>query len=337
MRTPKIVLLALLILEGISTSAQKKTEAFAVNLPEKRIANSLYNQIDFIDIRRDTSYFGMVKVGLGNARAKVQPTPPLLEQLQLIVDSAIDQSAQNNKLLFVLRRFAIKEVTSATKEVGMFYVRATLMAINNNEYRIVSSIDTVVQFNGMDVTKRLLRLSGKVLTHFITANLTKVAEEQAFTMADIRNIDSIQKMSIPLYVARQYKDGIYKTYDEFKNQTPIAEIVTAEVTKRNLLTKIRMNGDNNETLDENTCYAAIYQGIPYIITGAGNFPIEKKGNDFFYTGKMKVYNGGAAMAGALMFGMVGGLVGGSISGSDIVEFRLDHVSGVFVYNARVKK
>jgi len=57
------------------TAAAQKTETFTINIPEQRVNGSRYGNIEFLDIRNDTSYFGSVQVGLVNTRAKVVPKP----------------------------------------------------------------------------------------------------------------------------------------------------------------------------------------------------------------------------------------------------------------------
>ena len=41
--------------------AQKRTEDFQLILPEKKVQNSLYNSIRFIDARYDTSLVGIIQ------------------------------------------------------------------------------------------------------------------------------------------------------------------------------------------------------------------------------------------------------------------------------------
>jgi len=103
----------------------------------------------------------------------------------------ITTDASPGKLLFVLRRFAFKEATSATSETGYFYVRAMLLAENGGKYNMVGTLDTVVQFRAMDVTQRLLRTGGKILTGFIQDNLVESPSDESYTISEIRNIGKV--------------------------------------------------------------------------------------------------------------------------------------------------
>lgn len=308
------------------TAAAQKTETFTINIPEQRVNGSRYGNIEFLDIRNDTSYFGSVQVGLVNTRAKVVPKPNIGNQFKNLLAAMITTDASPGKLLFVLRRFAFKEATSATSETGYFYVRAMLLAENGGKYNMVGTLDTVVQFRAMDVTQRLLRTGGKILTGFIQDNLVESPSDESYTISEIRNIDSLQKSSILLYTSEKYIDGIYVDYNEFKNQQPSITGFSAEISKKGKLSKVKL--EDNTEIDADEYYVVVYKGLPYLSTKYGYYPIEKRGNDFYYTGKMKSYRG--IPAAAVMLGLVGALI--ASTGTEIVEHRLDHVSGMFVYS-----
>lgn len=243
----------------------------------------------------------------------------------------ITADASPGKLLFVLSRFAFKEATSATSETGYFYVRAMLLAANGEKYNLVGTLDTVERFRAMDVTQRLLRTGAKILTGFIQDNLAKSPSEgPSYSLYEIRNIDSLQKSSIPLYTSEKYIDGIYADYNEFKNQQPSITNFSAEVNKKGKLSKVEL--ENKTGIDADDYYVVVYKGLPYLSTKYGYYPIEKRGNDFYYTGKIKSYRQAPALG--IMFGLIGALV--ASTGTEIVEHRLDHISGLFVYSGPAK-
>jgi len=127
-------------------------------------------------------------------------------------------------------------------------------------------------------------------------------------------------------ISEKYIDGIYVDYNEFKNQQPSITGFSAEISKKGKLSKVKL--EDNTEIDADEYYVVVYKGLPYLSTKYGYYPIEKRGNDFYYTGKMKSYRG--IPAAAVMLGLVGALI--ASTGTEIVEHRLDHVSGMFVYS-----
>src|SRR5690349_16838356 len=92
--------------------AQKKTEFFTFDPAEQKIKGSLYNSIDFVDLRRDTTYLGTVQVGLVNTKARVVPKQPLQQQFTTLLESLVDSDAKPGKLLLTFRRFTFMEKTT---------------------------------------------------------------------------------------------------------------------------------------------------------------------------------------------------------------------------------
>jgi hypothetical protein len=312
--------------------AQERTTNFTLDLLKEKVPNSLYDSIEFIDTRYDTTYFGHVQLGLFNDRAKVIAKESVSTQLNKVLDNMTDSHAGKGKLLFALRRFTFLEVTKATSETGFCYVRATLFAKSNSGYKVINYLDTIVQFRAMDVTQRLLNTGSKLLTEFVRDNLTALpAEERNYSFDETWKLDSIEKTGIPIYVSNAFKDGVYKDYNEFKNQSPGISTFTA-VYKKEKLNKISiMNAEGQEKeMDADEYYAVVHDGKPYVSTRYGYYPMVKRGDNFYYTGKMRKNNPGMAM----MFGLIGAMI--ASSETEIVEHRLDHVTGNFLYAGRAK-
>ncbi|MBL7697395.1 MAG: hypothetical protein JNK79_04535 [Chitinophagaceae bacterium] len=323
----------LLLLYTYTLCAQNKRENFSIDPSEQTVPGSLYNSIEFKDLRRDTTYLGVVQVGLMNAKARVVAKNPLQEQFNVLMASLAGSDAKQGKLLLTFRRFTFMERTTATKETGFFFVRADLYESNNDEYRWISTLDTIVQFNAMDVTQKLLRKGENLITSFLKENLTKTpSSPRAYSLHETSRIDSIQKSDLAVYTTTQFTPGLYPTYESFRDQKPtITDFRTEE--KKNSLKAVFI--PVNETgglkkIDPDDYYAVVHNNTTYVATKAGYYPLEKIGEDFYYTGIIKSFRAGTAM----MFGLLTAVIIGPKK--DPTQFRMDHINGSFLYNGRVK-
>ena len=327
----------LLISFSISLFGQSKTEDFELGSPGPKVQNSNYNSITLLDSRKDTSSLGIVQLGAFNRKARVIPKTPFSRQLKILVDSLTDPTASSGRLLLQLKQFNFAEVTGSFTERGYFHFRANLYSDSNGQYQKIASIDTlVVNKSGMDVTKAMLRHGGELVVSFIAGNLSKrPSDAYYFSMNDVMNIDSIEKAAIKLYNTETYADGLYLTYNTFKEQAPDKQI-TAQVKNGDII-KPRTTDSSGKSIKvkPGSVYALVYQGQPYISTDYGFYPLEKRGSDFFFIGKAKVTaNTSDVLVASMMFGIMGSLLASNAQAT--FEMQIDHVSGGFIHLREIK-
>lgn len=325
-------LFALLLTLFAKTNAQSKTEPFEIKMPEQKISGSRYSNIRLLDARRDTSNFGIVQVGMFNAKARVVAKTRFDDQLKNLLSALNDSTAAEGKLLLQLRQFSFAEVIGAMSEKGYCFVRANLFAVNDSSYSLVNSIDTVIIFNAMDATKKLLRKGSETITDFIAANLTiSGADSIQYNYAAVLGIDSIEKRRIPLYNVNHYEEGVYKTYAAFKTQVPDYKNIIVKMEDSSVKNvKVRYEDETTEKLRSKDIYAVVYKGLPYIATSFGYYPLSKNGDDLFFTGQAKVNANGADVAAAsFFFGIIGGLL--ASNDSAVFEMKIDHLNGGFIH------
>ena len=330
----KIALIKILTLFFLFSFSQNVIQPFEFSKPPSQTSNSLYNSIKLIDIRKDTSQLGVVQLGAFNKKAKVVAVNSLQEQLSHLMQNSIDISAKDGELLLLLRRFNLSETVGGMSEKGFCVLRAILFAKNKSRYEKIDSIDRFVTVASLDVTKELLKQGSGLLSNFVIDNLTKPSSNALFyAYEDLFHFDSIEKAVLPVYQGI-YRDGLYKSFQSFANQTPDVESMAVELTKSNNIKSVKTDDQHNEKIKSNEFYALVHKQQPYIITDYGFYPLEKRGSDFYFSGKIKIpANSGDVTAATLMFGLVGGLMasGGS---SASYEMRIDHVNGSFI---RLKK
>lgn len=329
----KSILFSWIFLTAISLHAQRRTENFEITLPDHKISSSLYNSIRFLDSRKDTVNMGIVQLGAFNTKARVVCKRRLPEQFSDLVHALTDSSAKNGELLFQLRQMSFAEVTSAMSEKGYFHLRACLYESRENRFFKLRTIDTIVLIKAMDVTKGLFRKGSKTLSDFIANNLTAVASDTgSYSYEEVIQIDSVEKSKLALYTAAGYTDGLYKNFTSFTSQTPdISELETSLDKSGNLSwIKIKNEAGKFEKIKSKTIYAVVYQGNLYIATDYGYYPLTKKDDDFYFTGKAKVdASQSDILMASMFFGIIGGLLASS-PGDAVFDMKLDHVSGGFI-------
>jgi hypothetical protein len=329
----KLMAVAICLLCTLAANSQRHKEDFSITPPEQKVANSLYNHCRFIDGRKDTADMGIVQLGAFNRKARVQPEKPIGLQIQTVFEQLIDSAAKEGEFVFLLRSLSFAEVTKAMSEKGYVYLRANAFAQTAEGYKPLGRVDTVVLVKSMDVTRAMFRRGSKAITEFIGQYLVQAPDSGLlYSLAEVMALDSMEKRRLPVYNTATYAEGVYKSFAAFLQQQP--EITNAQITVNKeaipATVKIMNEAGKQEKIKSKDLYALVYQGKPYIATDYGYYPLEKKEDDFYFTGKAKVNpNSGDIMMASLFFGIIGGLL--ASSGHDALFYmKVDHVGGGFV-------
>jgi hypothetical protein len=289
----KLILPLLAIwVSGINTSAQDiasagLTRVFEIVPPAFKVHNSLYRTIEFIDSREDSALIGVVDVGLlKNRAANLILKTPILPQLQRMVDSMTDLNGQDGALLFQLRDFNFVEETGTR----YCYLKAALYAKTDTRYRKLSDLDTVMIIPVADVTKALQLIANRILADFMAKGLIlQPTDSSSWSISDIQNMDSIEKHRLPVYNTANYSDGVYLSYTAFKNQLPDRQAMI-ETKKDGHIASVSILDPQARKikLKPREVYAVIFKSIPYIATAYGFYPLQKAGDNFFFTADVPI-------------------------------------------------
>jgi hypothetical protein len=313
--------------------AQKATRDFELNLPDQKVAQSLYNVIEYIDSRSDTGNMGIVQTGAFNKKARVVSATPFNLQLQKLIDAIIDSSTSNSDtLLFQLRQLSFAEITGSMSEKGYCYFRASLYHKQHEAYKHINTIDTVLVVKSMDVTKKLFREGSKLIAKFIGDNLNKPSlDDFIYTYHDIEYIDSLEKKKLAVYTVDSYTDGVYTTYQSFANQLPDYTNMNVKL-KQGGISSVNITDAQGKTKKINleNIYAVIHNGKIFITTDYGYYAVEKHNNDFLFTGKAKTAaSAGSIITAGVFFGIIGSLIAENTANA-IFEMKIDHINGGFI-------
>ena len=173
---------------------------------------------------------------------------------------------------------------------------------------------------------------------FIAANLTKEANDDIFlSLEQLPLIDSFEKARLPLYTAAAYTDGIYYNFQSFVNQQPDETGISVSYFKNGHTSKIvytNTKGKQQE-VDYRGIYGFVHNGKPYVAGEFTCYPLEKKGDDFYFTGKVNNAKSGDVAMATAFFGIIGGLMASSATAT--AELKIDHLSGGFIRGKEIEQ
>jgi len=240
--------------------------------------------------------------------------------------------------LLLLRQFSFAEVTGSLSERGYVQFRAMLFANTSEGYKRLAAIDTVVLVKAVDVTKKMFRLGSITITDFIGENLDKdPAEDMLLTMEQLTNIDSVEKANLPLYTTAAYTDGLYYSFQSFVNQQPdeTGLLVSFDKKKRFVGLSYTNKKGKPQPITNQFFYAFVHEGKPYISGELTCYLLEKKNNDFCFTGRANDAKNTDVAVATAFFGIIGGLI--ASSATSVFEMKIDHLSGGFIRIKEIKK
>lgn len=289
-----ISLLIILCCFGYTVKAAADTKAFELITPTNLMVDtSLYNKIEFIDSRSFNDYLGFVQTSIFNYQTPVVEETSLEKQLKNVFQQITTQNAQKRTLLFQLRRLYFSEITKSASETGYCHIRYNLYEKKDNRYYFISMLDTLVTVKAIDVTSKLLNKASNTIVSQIANSLTQEANpNQSYSMVDVLNINYFEKGDLKLYGIHQLKDGLYKDFKSFANQTP-KEVAIEPYFEDSLLvsfkaTDIKTNKQIKFKTDE--VYAIVINGQAYVSNYKCYVPIFKKDGEYQFINKGTIRN-----------------------------------------------
>jgi len=328
---------------SIQSVFAQEVEPLALDLPQAKVKGSLYNHIQLLDLRPDTSGIGIVQKGLFNRQVKLIAQESLEAQFNNILKSLNDESAKTSELVIQLRQLFFSELTSNYSEHGYFGFGATVYAKKDSLYIPVKSIDTMVVVSGMDVTKKNIRSGSGLIVQFLHEAIQKTPEgSSGYTYNELLNFADVTKKTLKLYTSDTCIDGYYSSYKSFSNQVPDGHFFLdgKEVNQKNV--KVVDKKGVLRKIKPETVYAIVYQGKPYISTPLNYYPLTKTGNEFYFTGKLSDVknNSGSGVAMGAMYGAIGGALYGALAasynGNPIYEVKIYYLTGDFIRLKEIK-
>ena len=298
---------------------------FEFSPPKKRQpVESLYNTIDFLDSRGDSSYIGILEKGSKKTVRLVLKTPVQPQLASFLFAYSSHRSGAAGELLFQLRRYSFAEPrkTRYVYLAGTFYVR------RSDRYARLSNLDTVISLNApsffqQDLGARVAEVFGKFFSRSIRMS---PADGPTYDLNDLGRMDSLEKRQIPLYNTDNFVDGFYSNYLAFKTQQP------------DIKGHIKLDDDGSisqPVVDDPVwkaeqhahIYAIVYKGVPYVVTHYGYFLLEKKNDEFYFTGPLRINVTDGEVAALPLFRAIIADAGDR----NFYRVLIDHQTGEFIH------
>jgi len=314
--------------------AQKNTETFKFENTLSAAQSTYFSEFSLIDARDDTASIGIIQKGVLNKKVALICEPPLNEQLKTVFKQLTNNNNSNTELILLLQHLNFSEATYSTKEIGILQIRGVFFAKKNNKYSKLFEIDTLQIVQGMDVTKLLLKRGNSFFIELFNVALNTLP--QNFNLDDVTylvNYDSIQKAAVPLYAVKNYKTGAYASYKELADQTPSDTTLKIEFYKSGHWKSVQLKNKTGkyEEVVLKDWYAYVFENKIFLSTSIHEvYPVKKKGNDFYFKGKIWTP---ATTAQSITMGMAFGLLGAlaaSAGNVETTELKIDYKTGAFI-------
>jgi len=319
---------------SLSAHSQQKTIEFTLSHPEQVVQNSLYNNIQFIEKRNNINQVHLGKIS-GNP---VISKPGLSKQLAEFVNNATDLTAQNGTLVICLRRFAF---IRRNTETGAFGGYECIIAAESYEkkgifFSLVNKLSFSKTIDKATGLKKILETGNTAISHFLLESLSKKGCDTLINYQQLTSPDSIAKRNIAIYNNVKFIDGVYYTYQSFKNQTPdTIAIVKATKNKIKSVAFSDSLGKLNK-VESSTIYALVANGKPYIATDVDYYPLQFENDEFTFNGDFSSkYDSRTAMGFYYLFGLPG-VIGYALS-KPVASYyvRMNYVDGKFIFLRRL--
>jgi len=316
-------------------AAQQPVRYFELTPPKHKVRASLYRHIEFMDSRPDTLLIGPIEIGqLNNIDARLVFKKPIQPQLQRVIDSLDDTTAQDGTLLFQLRDISFVEPL----KTRYLFVKATLYSKTDRGYRKLSTFDVTDILDNYDVATQVNEKVNGQLGDFIGAALTALpSDTAAYTLQDMTRIDSIEEHALLLYTASSFTDGIYLNYASFSQQRPDKQGMIKAKRDGNI-SSVHILDDSSRKikLKPKEFYALVYKGKPYIATEYGIYPLERVRDNFFFTGDIHIRGSTSEVVSLALIVGVGTAIGTALGFEETYDLLIDPLNGNFIHLRRIE-
>jgi hypothetical protein len=323
-----------LLAAGKTTCAQKNTEVFKFENSLTAEQSNYFSGFNLIDVRDDTASIGIILKGLLNKKTTLVCEPPLNEQLKTIFQQLTKSNNSNTELILLLQHLNFSEVIYANKEIGILQIRGVFFAKKDNKYSKLLEIDTLQIVQGLDVPRLLRKKGSSFLIELFDSALNILPQNFNLDgLAYLVNYDSLQKVNLPLYTVKKYKTGVYATYEELANQTPSDTTVKIEFYKTGHWKSVQLKNKKGKYEEAvlKDWYAYVFENKIFLSTSIHEvYPVTKKGDDFYFKGKLWTP---ATTAQSISMGVAFGILGAlaaSAGNVETTELKIDYKTGAFI-------
>jgi hypothetical protein len=332
MKRSGILLLLLFFMVNLAQALEPEVfKELSLSAPAIKFQNAGYRSVRIIDERTDTMRYGKVKLGLMNRPATVIFKPSLAEQLTAFIPKRID-STNTRELVILIKKLEFMERSIGFLEEGQMVFDAELYEYDGQHYYFIQPIVKGIKVVQEDVTQSLLQQSCEYLTSLLPEYVNKSGNhDKPLSYIELVKADSLAKRTIKVYNTESFPDGVYITYNAFKELKPDYQVKV--VGKRMKIKSVTVTGKDGmpKEVFRDKVYVLVTDGIPFIATLKGYYPLRFRNDDFTFVGKVHQEATASQIVNAgVMFGLLGILV---VQGGENTFYltKINYKDGSFIY------
>jgi hypothetical protein len=289
-----------------------------------RVAHSLYNRLEIIDKREDTSEVGWFSNGTYYG-LEVCLAGTLNQQLGRLLGQLTDSSAGDGTLVVEMRRFVAYD--NDKKRSGS--LRFRVFGGKGGRYCRIADVDTTFSQRlgtGRGGQRKFSAAMNGALSVSLASLLRRPGDSAAglFTVATIPFADQLWKGQTPLYQTDVFPDGVYLRYSSFARLRPdITQFeVTDTVNPEKGILLAATKEDPSMQVNPGQIFGFVSKGKAYVTFDEAFQPLIKKDGDYFVIGRMR--------ADAPDADVVAGLAGFALAVASMGKLPFVHVWGLTV-------
>ncbi|MBS1773268.1 MAG: hypothetical protein JST82_10420 [Bacteroidetes bacterium] len=291
-----------------------------------------------VDKRYNTASFGYI-TDYSTRKKQLITATSLQEAISKFANVHFINAANGtDTILFIVRNIYVEQQPT-NMQVGTIYINADFFRGNNNQYRLLYSVDSFYEVTKGNVAKRLLlRLDELIGNYLLKSEQDSLLLQPVPTHSidEAINQPDIEKSKLPVYQTQQYKRGVYMNAQEFFMQTPSVtdfKIVDAEEiytgTKPGIY-KVNKNGKLGERIKADAYYA-LFDGKWYLSYKKDAPEMRLINGDFYVNVDIETkYPVGATIATGILLGPIAGGIFAAVGGlatNGRYHMKLDYKTG----------
>jgi hypothetical protein len=284
-----------ILLFSIALRAQVRAEDFEIKDSKKKYPSALYNTIKYFDARQDTSNFGILLIGKNDIPVQVKPKVKMDLQLTKLLLTQIDTSAKKGILFLLLNEMRFSESIKNDNDIAVFQLKAKIYSVINKKCYVIHNIDTNIQASfGGDMSYMIMVSASNLISNELAKSIYKAPTDTNFVYTyniekldsiekhKVKILDSLDKHKLQLYNENPLKDGLYQTFNSFKQQIPdmLCNVIMDNDSIKSI---IIINGSTVESIEGKEIYAIVAKGIGYIKINNRYRKLKKENDEFYFT------------------------------------------------------
>lgn len=249
-----------------------------------------YSKIEVINNLPDSNNLGFIPSDILNDRKNIKPFGNITTWLQSFVNNQFSPNANSkaDALLWVIQDLSIGKDSTQKEAKSFVKLKADMYVGNESNYQLINTFDsTWIEHGDAD-------LGGMATMAFIelyknSAEPTKGPGSIRFQQLPIKFTGTKNDILVQvkgshsdaILKADKYANGVYMSFNEFKNNTPSVSKFYAHVNPVNdKVALYKIAADSSSQIIQNAWGVSINNEL-YFYTEGQLYPIEKSGNTFY--------------------------------------------------------